>query len=425
MVVGLLFVLACGGVLWGAIMFSEKATERTLLPRVLMGGYILRLVIQFFIRDIPFFTHAVGGDSWEYEFYGQTISKVWQMGGIHFVEADEVQRLGATTLPQNIFALIIYLNDGETCRLGCTAVVALAAGLATLNIYFLSVQFGAEKRQALLVASIIYFQPAVLFYTSDMYKDGLVLCLGLGVLGSALRLAYKLSLLHVVIGLVSIVLLWYVRFYLIFITLAPLVAGVMGLGGKRPLRTLGAGMALALGVILVATYTDIFDLATERAGSTFETATSQGVITANYRDGTGSGVQFDDGGSPTGALPAKLAYTLFSPFLWAGGSIGFHVGKLDGLLWYYILYRAIRAMKKTDTRLLVMLATFAVPCTVVYAMTMANVGLIVRQRLIIVAATAILAGTYRPNKGDARFVARPVFRRRAPGRVPSSDAEAA
>jgi hypothetical protein len=425
MVVGLLFVLACGGILVAAVMLSERATERTLLPRVLIGGYLLRLVIQFFIRDIPLFSHALGGDSWEYEFYGQTISRVWQMDGIHFVEADEVQRLGATTLPQNIFAFIIYLNDGATCRLGCTAVVALAAGLAALNIYLLSVQFGADKRQALLVASIIYFQPAVLFYTSDMYKDGLVLCLGLGALGSALRLAYKFSFIHAAIGLVSIALLWYVRFYLIFITVAPLVAGVMGLGGKRPLRTLGAGVALVLGVILVATYTDIFNLATERAESTFGTATSEGVINANYAGGFGSGVQFDDGGSPTGALPAKLAYTLFSPFLWAGGSIGFHIGKLDVLLWYYILYRAIRAMKKTDGRLLVMFATFAVPCTVVYAMTMANVGLIVRQRLIIVVATAILAGTYRPRKRDARFVARPVFRRRAPGRVPSSDAEAA
>lgn len=424
MVLGLVFALLCGGILFAAVTLVERGSEKTLLPGIVMGGYVVRLLFQFFIREIPFFSHGVGGDAEQYELYGQTISKLWQMSGIHFVAADEEAKLGATTLPQNIFALIIHLNDGEKCRLGCTAVVALAAGLAVLNIYLLSVQFGAEKRSALLVASIIYLQPALLFYTSDMYKDGLVLCFGLGALGSALRLAYKFSLIHVAIGLISVLLLWYVRFYLIFLTLAPLVAGIAGLGAKRPVRTVVVGLVLVVGVIFVAAYTDIFDLASERATSTFELATSERVRGGNYNEGLGSGVQFDDGGLPTGALPAKLAYTLFSPFLWAGGSLGFHLGKLDGLLWYYIIYRAIRAMKKADSRLLVMFATFAVPCTVVYAMTMANVGLIVRQRLIIVAATAILAATYRPKNIDARSAAAPVLRRRGPARVPSTEARA-
>ena len=67
----------------------------------------------------------------------------------------------------------------------------------------------------------------------------------------------------------------------------------------------------------------------------------------------------------------------------------------------------------------VMLLTFIVPCTVMYAMSVANVGLIMRQRLVIVAATAIFAAIYTPKKaaGVARIEvprrARAVSRRKA------------
>jgi hypothetical protein len=225
-----------------------------------------------------------------------------------------------------------------------------------------------------------------------MYKDGLVLCFTMGALGSALRLSWRLSLVHAVIGAACIWALWYVRFYLIFVTVAPLVVGIVGIGTKNVTRPVIAALLLLATLIALVSSTDILQLASERANQTFLHGTSSQVLSANASGG--SGVTFDDGGSPYGALPAKLAYTLFSPFLWASGSLGFHIGKIDALLWYFILYRAIRAARTADRRLVLMLMTFLLPCTLMYAMSMSNVGLIVRQRLVIVAAAAILASLY-------------------------------
>src|SRR4051794_36219663 len=104
MLVGILFALVCGGILLIAVLLSEKKSERTKLPAILIGGYLFRISIQFVVRDIQFFSHAAGGDCELYEEYGQVIARLWRAVGIHFVEADEVRRLGATTLPQNLFA---------------------------------------------------------------------------------------------------------------------------------------------------------------------------------------------------------------------------------------------------------------------------------------------------------------------------------
>ena len=104
-------------------------------------------------------------------------------------------------------------------------------------------------------------------------------------------------------------------------------------------------------------------------------------------------MKFDDGGNPFAALGPKVAYTLLSPFPWQSGSFALQVGKIDALLWYYLLYRSVlsvRMMWKSDRALLLMFFAFLVPSTIAYATTMANIGLIVRQRIPIVMVGALL-----------------------------------
>ncbi|MBX3192218.1 MAG: hypothetical protein KF819_34835 [Labilithrix sp.] len=391
--IGLILALVFGAALRAVVNASgERATT---LGRIVMGGYFLRLAIQFVIREIPFFSHGLGGDSATYEEFGRMIAASWRNFGFHFVTAEELPLLGPTSLPPNLFAVLIYANGGEATQLGCTALVALAAGLTVLNVFKLSSQFGAERGTSLLFASILYFQPAFLFYTCDTYKDGLVLCFAIGALGSALRLSQRLSIVHALVGLMCVAALWYVRFYLVFVAVGPLVVGLAGVGSKNLLRPVAAAVVIATISVALASFTDILQMAADRASQTFEVGTATYIREANAAGG--SGVMFDDGGVPYAALPQKLAYTVFAPFLWEGGSLGFQLGKVDVLLWYFIIYRAFLAARQTDRRLLLMLLTFIVPSTLMYAMSMANVGLIVRQRLVIVAATAILAATYKPK----------------------------
>ncbi|HEX7602533.1 MAG TPA: hypothetical protein VF316_13045, partial [Polyangiaceae bacterium] len=176
---------------------------------VLVGGYALRLLLSSAVREIPFFSHAAGGDSELYEAWALLIARIWANSGIHFVTAEELPLVGATALPPNLFALVFYVG-GPEAHLGCVAIVAFAAALLCLNIYTLSLELGATERNAFLLTTLLYFSPLVVFYTSDAYKDGLVACLVMGALGSAIRLSRKFSVLHALLGLASLAALWYV-----------------------------------------------------------------------------------------------------------------------------------------------------------------------------------------------------------------------
>jgi hypothetical protein len=392
--IGILCALFFGLILMGVIRAADRQQGLTMMG-IILGGYVLRLILQNFVRDIEFFNHRAGGDCTAYEQTGIEIARLWHFLGVRFMTDDELPGLGLTSLPQNLYALIIYLNAGEATRLGCTALVAFAAGLTCFNLYHLALQFGADPVIARRTMALFYLGPTYLHYTSDMFKDGLVACFAIGALASAIRLADRFSLLHAAIGLVSLWGLWYVRHYLIFLTTAPLVVGMLGLRSKSVVRPVFGALALALAGLIFFALSDTGQEVTTNAWSTYEGGTDEAVRAWNAKGG--SGVTFDDGGNRFGALGPKVLYTLFSPFPWASGSFGFHVGKIDVLIICFFMVRAWAAWAYKEVRVVfLMVMTFAVPVTVVYATSMANVGLIARQRLVVIVVLAFLGSFYRP-----------------------------
>src|SRR5690348_9749671 len=126
--IGILLALLLGILLLAIVRVADKQNGLAMLG-IIMGGYVLRLILQNFIRDIEFFSHMAGGDCQGYEQTGVEIARLWHFTGVQFMTQQELPGLGPTVLPQNLFAGIIYLNGGEPTRLGCTALDAFAAGI--------------------------------------------------------------------------------------------------------------------------------------------------------------------------------------------------------------------------------------------------------------------------------------------------------
>jgi hypothetical protein len=397
--IGILLAFLLGILLWMIVRIADRERGLTVLG-IIIGGYALRLVLQLFVREVQFFNHEAGGDCQSYESMAVYIARLWRIIGVTFLTDEQIPGIGAASLPVNLFGLVVYMNSGDATRLGCTAVIAFAAGLTCFNIYHLAVQTGANPVTARRTMTLFYMGPTFLHYTSDMFKDGLVVCLAFGALASAIRLMQRISLLHVAIGVLCLWGLWYVRFYMVFVTTAPLVVGLMGMRTKSIVRPIFAALAIvAAGLVLLA-FTQVTEQISEKVAITYEIGTAEDTRIFNARGG--SGVVFDDGGSPFGALWLKLLYTVFSPFPWGSGSVGFHIGKIDSLVIGFFLLRAYTAARDKEFSLVVlMVLTFLVPCTVMYATSMANVGLIVRQRLVVIAAMTFMACLYRPAKEHA------------------------
>ena len=349
-------------------------------------GYLVRMGFQFVSQHVAFFTTNVArSDSLFYELGAQQIASVWERTGIHYVTQKEMAWLGAASLPSNLFAIIIYINNGVATE-GCTAICALSACLTVMNIYFLAKELGVPEKRATLISGLIMFSPAFVFHTSDTYKDGLVIFFTIGSLASSIRLSRRFSLLHAAVGVLCLWALWYVRFYLVFITVLPLFVGMAGLNSKSILRPVLFGLVAFTISFYVANYSEAFGDAYTTATNAFDVGTSTRVRSTNARI-AGSGVTFDDNGDIYGAIHIKLLYTLFSPFPWQGGSFGLQLGKFDASIGTYFFWRSLVAIKKrwaTDRGTLLTLLSFIAPLSFTYALNVANIGLVFRQRMPIV-----------------------------------------
>jgi hypothetical protein len=358
---------------------------------VLLFAYYLRIFLQFFLREVPLFSYGTGGDWLQYEASASVVQQFWDHGLYRYVTSDDWDYMGPTSLPPNLFGLIYFLNGGPT-RVGCCSFVALTACLTCLNLYYLALELGVDAKKAFMVFLVMLFSPAFLLYTSDLYKDGLVLFFIVGAFASAIRLTFRFRLSHLLLAIASCVCLFGCRFYLVFVTIAPLAIGAIGIGSKNAARQLFMSLVVVAGLIFVMSYTSVAGEANATASNAWEMGTiGAKAVTA---DGSASNVEFADNGNLTGALPLKLVYTLFAPFPWMGGSFALQVGKIEALIWYYMVYRACIASRRlwsSNRGLLLMFLSFLVPTTIMYALVMANIGLTLRERMGIVYIGYLLA----------------------------------
>ncbi|MEU7856528.1 hypothetical protein [Nonomuraea sp. NPDC049141] len=355
---------------------------------VLLLAFAIRLVVHVLVLRPGLIEY--GGDNHGYEGDAMEIVRLWRLEGIHFVTADESPYMQSVAVPCNVFALIMYVCGG-LAPLACTAFVALLACVLCVIMYRLARVVGATEQGAFRLLVVVAFMPALLLHTADTYKDGfsaflVVACVGIGV---SLSQRFALSKLLLSGGLLWC--LWHVRPYMVFMCAVPLVLGMAVSKTRLSVRRLFALSALLATGMLV--FVGAYDNTLIEEGQQQLDQGQSTVVRSGNADG-GSGIEFTDGGSAWSALGPKLLYTVLSPFPWSSGSLTLQMGKIDVLLWYFLLFSAVRGAGRLwhhDRHTLLQLLAFIVPSIIVYATTMANVGLILRQRIPIELITSLLA----------------------------------
>ena len=394
--IGILLVLVFGAASYlvpRSVLTPSRETQRFALWMLL--GFVLRILAHGVIRNVRLFSHGASShaDAGMYELGAWTVARLWEYQGFGWYDAEEIgiTEVGNALLAVHIFAGITFLNGGEMTTLGCTSVNALIAVLTCLQLVKLGTMIKGAERDARLVALAMYFSPAYVFHTADMFKDGLSAFLVVSAVLLSFRLSERFSPIDAVLGVICLVLVWYVRFYLVFLVSAPLVMSLLGIRSGSTSRVVLAGAFMLAGALLLIG-TQFAEDALDVGMAPFDRAPGDNALA--YNAAGGSGVEF--AGSPWVTFPQKLVYTLLSPFPWdfRSTSIGFQVGKIDALIWAFFLFRGIRGARRMwhdDRGTLLMFLVVLVPLTVAYATTMANIGLILRQRFPIVLLGAVLA----------------------------------
>lgn len=376
-----------------AVLTPSRENDRFALW--MLAGFALRMVGHFVVRNVQLFSSGASSfaDAGAYEEGAWVVARLWEYHGFAWFNAEEIglSRVGNALLAVHAFAVITFLNGGETTTLGCTALNAFIAVLTCAQLARLGTMIKGTEADSRFVALAMYFSPAYVFHTADLFKDGLSAFLVVSAVLLSFRLSERFNPIDAVLGVVCLVLIWYVRYYLVFLVTAPLVMSLIGIRSGSTSRVVIAGaFMLAGGLILIGT--QFADEAIGVGMNTFDIATSGNVLESNA--GGGSGVEFT--GNPWITFPQKLFFTLLSPFPWdfRSSSIGFQVGKIDALIWAFFMFRGVRGarrMWRDDRGTLLMFLVVLVPLTIAYATTMANIGLILRQRFPIVLLGSVLA----------------------------------
>lgn len=358
------------------------------VQRVLVAAFVVRLAVHVLVMRTGIIGY--GGDNHAYELTAMEIVELWKREGLQFVTEAQIGSISSVAVPCHVFAIVIYLCAGPA-PLACTAVVAFMACVLCVMMYKFARLVGADEGAAFRLLVILAFMPAFLVHTSDMYKDGFNAFLVIGCLGLAASNVQHFDIRKVIMIGPLLWALWNVRPYMVFMCGLPLLLGIV-----NPRRTLSLRLmvvALCLPITALVMVADIGDN-TPATIVQQELAHGQAEDVRRSNASGDSGVQFDDGGNAWSTLAPKLLYTLLSPFPWMDGSLTLQLGKIDALLLYYLLFCAVQGARRLwshDYRMLFLLLLFIVPSTIAYATTMANIGLIFRQRMPIVMAVSLLA----------------------------------
>lgn len=377
-----------------AIVARRSPGARNAVP-VLLLAYVLRLLAHDLMDRGGII--AYGGDNLYYESVAMQIADYWRREGFQYVTHVKLSAVSdSNSLPSHLFAVIIHLCGGRA-TFACTALTAFVGCLTCVVVHRLARLIGADDRAAFRLMVLTAFMPAFFLHTSDTFKDGFNVFLVMALLAIGCWNMRDPDIRKLLLVPPLLYALWHIRPYMVFMCLMPLIIAFLAPRRRLSLRILTLVAALPLFVTLIVP---------GLAGPLTNAQEMLDFGQTQARRGNaigGSSVTFDDGGDAWAALPGKLAYTVLAPFPWTPGSLALQLSKAEMLVWYGLIGYAVRGGRRLwhrDRRLLVLLLAFIVPSTVIYATTVANIGLIFRQRIpitMVVSLLSALAWTRLPS----------------------------
>jgi 4-amino-4-deoxy-L-arabinose transferase-like glycosyltransferase len=349
------------------------------------GGYQLALKWSGEPITTAFMSHAVSGYGW-----------VYFVGSIYYV-------LGRNQL------FVQFLNG-------------LIGGLTVLVIYAIAAKL-FDRAAARWAALFMAFFPQVVFWSTGMYKDPLILlCIALAmyaVLSLRERLSLPMIALFVVVEMTLITLRFYIAYFVLFATLATFVFARRH-GIMRMVLTYGLLFGLLAGVLNIAVQRETLEqqstyMTLERLQTTREDQAMWGR--------SGYGREYDVS-TPTGALsalPTGLVYLLFAPFPWAVSGLRQALAVPETLVWYALMPAFARGLSfalRRQLRAILPILVFGASLTAAYALMQGNIGTAYRQRTQITMFFFIFMGVglaerRRQREAKAALATLPAWQRSA------------
>ena len=363
----------------------QTTDEPEAVSKIFLLALGMRLAAGLFIHyfDLRGF---FGGDANTYDRLGHELTLIWSGKGgmLSPFELHRAASMSGSGWGMNYFVGAVYYVFGRNILIPQTICGALGAATAPA-VYVLARRLYESKRVARTAAVLIAIMPAMVIWSSQLMKDGLVLLfLVVGTI-AVLKLQEKLSILAVAVLGICFVGILSLRFY-IFYMVAVAAVGSLAVGTSGRLRTFAPRLAALLILGLGLTYFGVIRIATTDISRATDLQNVQRSRLDLARSADSGFSEESDVSTPEGALatiPVGLTYLFLAPFPWMAANLRQAVTIPETLLWYatipFIISGLLYTIRRRFSRALPVLI-FTVMLSIAYAIFQGNVGTAYRQR---------------------------------------------
>jgi hypothetical protein len=379
-------VLLCTALATIAGFYAYKRdTDGPFLLRLFVAGLITRIIIGlaiFTFRGQDFF----GGDAITYDFFGNAQllgwggDKYYQSIANQFVRSGEGSGWGMVYLVAVVYGLV-----GRN-MLAVQMMNSVIGAATAVVIYLCAHQVFQNSRVARIAGIAVAFYPSLVLWSAQGLKDGpIVFLLALAIL-CTLKLGEKLTLKYIIILACSLVALFALRFYVLYM-IGVAIAGAFIIGmqevtAKSFARQFTAVILLGLALTYVGV-TRSAGLQYERYGNLERLQRSRLDLARAAESGFGRDVDISSTSGALSTIPVGVLYLLFAPFPWQVTSLRQSITLPEMVVWWASfpllvlgLWFSIRYRLRKISPILI----FTVMLTLAYSVFQGNVGTAYRQR---------------------------------------------
>ncbi len=377
---GAISVLICiPFVLLVASRLRKMQSDQDFLIMVFVAAFFLRILVAVFIYEYKleiFF----GGDAIAHEFHGYSLYEVWNGTG------ETASFLNDWNKPWGLHLLIatVYSFIGRNplaiqfISSFCGAMTAVLIYLCTFKIF--------KNRKASKVASILTaFSPAMIIWSSQILKDGIVVFLVVAAVYFLLRLQEEFSWIDTLLLLASLAGTLSVRFYIFYFASFACVGSFM-FGSEKLVASNIRWLVILTALLVVFSYAGVLTVGTEQLERISNIERIQYSREVLAREAGSGFAENSDITTPTGALaalPVGFAYLMLAPFPWEFGSFRSLLPLPEMIVWWALIPLLISGFAFTVRkrfRQSVPILLFAIALTIAYSLFQTNVGTAYRQR---------------------------------------------
>jgi len=375
-------VVICSAVVI-TIIRQQVREEADFLVQLFLIALLVRLVFGIFIHIFDL-REFFGADSQFYDSLGARLTEIWY-GDTNTNDslAQRAMRMSGPGWGMNYLVGLIYLLLGRNIFAAQSFCAVIGAATAPM-IYRCAYEIFGNRQASKTSAFLVALYPALIIWSGQLIKDGLIIFLLVLAVTMVLQLQRKFSYINAALLVFSLFGILSLRFYIFYmVTIAVVGSFVIGFSNspsailKRVIVLIIIGLSLTyLGVI-------------QNAGDDIEQYGNLEMLqrSRNYLSESESGFGSDlDVSTTVGAitaLPVGFTYLIFAPFPWQINNFRQAITLPEVLLWWAsipLLISGLWYTIKYRLRASIAVLIFTLMLTVVYSVFQGNVGTAYRQR---------------------------------------------